>query len=100
MRLLTIPTNALALTVEHNHDGTTSLYDRTEDQIDNESVNEVGTHLWTGPTHMATEALNGLGFKDLHDMSFLSGHTVDHARAFYRGHLLDAVRETLLAEAA
>ncbi|MDK7330255.1 hypothetical protein QP516_10780 [Micrococcus luteus] len=97
---LTIPATAQALTVETHQDGTATLSDRTQDQLENGSFNEYGTTLWTGDAALAALALSDLGFKDLHGVNAPTGpSTITEARAYYRGTCLDQVRDLLAAEA-
>lgn len=99
--MLTIPTTALALTVEPHDDETVTISDRTADQLENQSFNDYGTALWTGPAADAALALADLGFKDLHGVSaYVSPNTIGHARAYYRGACLDEVRALLSTDAA
>ena len=99
--LLTIPATAQALTVERHNDGTTTIYDRTTDQVQNHSYNDLGTPIWNGPNHDADLVLRDLGFKDLHDANTFTGPvTITEVRAYYRGAALDEVAQTLLLEAA
>ncbi|MEO4039888.1 hypothetical protein [Micrococcus luteus] len=93
---LTIPATAQALTVETHEDGTATISDRTEDQLQNHSFNEYGTPLWTGTAALAGPALADLGFKDLHGVNASTGpRTITEARAYYRGACLDEVRALL-----